>query len=160
MEWSRAGFFISEAFTSGTDPLCASVDQKSESAGVFFSKTTKSVSSQIHTSPFYDSLESKHLTDSPQIWSRKSCTRRGKPKHGVHRVIEKRYRDNMKSKFEQLEKLICRRKNLPAPLNRPDILTCAMVYIQEMEAENLMLQQKLEFINESSWFPGADNSCI
>ncbi|KAL2801578.1 hypothetical protein BJX63DRAFT_438688 [Aspergillus granulosus] len=64
----------------------------------------------------------------------------------AHNVIEKRYRENLNSKFAALERAMCGDTSLLVPLRKSNILANAVLYMEEMQTKNNKLERELKIM--------------
>ncbi|KAL2802003.1 hypothetical protein BJX63DRAFT_438282 [Aspergillus granulosus] len=148
MEWSLADFIVTE---SAPSPV-----QTTNYTAVFQSQTIIQPPEQIIISLKKRSLPptSTSTSCSPSNHKEKPRVRCNKDKsqaavqRKAHNVVEKRYRENLKSKFSALEKVMCGNRSLsPAvPLRKSNILANAIRYMEDMQAKNSELERELKIM--------------
>ena len=124
-------------------------DAQSQSRANSTDSTSQSATNGNSRRPSQDS--SYHLyTDNQDPQTRNAA------KRAAHNVIEKRYRSNMNAKFISLEKSVSSTsiqkhssKGGAGALKKSEILTNALVYIENMQHENQALRKELGLLKQN-----------
>ncbi|KAL2809394.1 hypothetical protein BJX63DRAFT_364524 [Aspergillus granulosus] len=111
--------------------------------------TQLSGSLAVHAlSPSTSSIESEKVRDKRPIRYKKDKNR-NPAQRKAHNAIEKRYRENLKTKFAALERATCGITGFSSvPLRKSTILSNAILHIEEMEDKNKKLEKELKALRK------------